>query len=189
MEPSSLTPTGRVILGFLGFEPMSGYEIKSFVDNSTRFFWAASYGQIYPELKRLAEDGLIEGEDQAHGGRKRTIYSLTEAGREALDEWHASGDPIQETRDETLLKIFFADALEGEATERALEAKRDHHSAVAEQLRAVERMKRETGQTRESPMRTLRLGIDWNEWIADWCERELDEVRFARTGKTNGRHD
>ena len=64
-----LSPTARVILGFLGFEPMSGYEIKAFVDNSTRFFWAASYGQIYPALKRLAEAGLIEGEDQAHGGR------------------------------------------------------------------------------------------------------------------------
>ena len=182
-----LSPTARVILGFLGFEPMSGYEIKAFVDNSTRFFWAASYGQIYPELKRLAKAGLIEGEELAHGGRKRTVYSLTDAGREALAEWHAGGDPIQETRDETLLKMFFADAVGTDATERALEAKRDHHLAVAEQLRAVERMKRETGQTRESPMRTLRLGLDWNEWIADWCERELEEVRYARAGKTNGR--
>jgi PadR family transcriptional regulator, regulatory protein AphA len=182
-----LSPTARVILGMLGFEPMSGYEIKALVDNSTRFFWAASYGQIYPELKRLAEAGLIQGEDRAQGGRKRTVYALTEVGRDALAEWHASGEPIQETRDETLLKIFFGDAVGEDATERALEAKRDHHSAVAEQLRAVERMKRETGQTRESPMRTLRLGIDWNEWIADWCERELDEVRFARTGTTHGR--
>ena len=183
-----LSPTARVILGFLGFEPMSGYEIKAFVDNSTRFFWAASYGQIYPELKRLAEAGLIEGEDRAHGERKRTVYSLTDAGREALAEWHASGDPIQETRDETLLKMFFADALGGEAAERSLEAKRDHHLAVAEQLREVERMKRARGEGRESPMRTLRLGIDWNEWIADWCERELDEVRYARAGKTIGRN-
>ncbi|HEX2128305.1 MAG TPA: PadR family transcriptional regulator [Solirubrobacterales bacterium] len=184
-----LSPTARVILGFLGFEPMSGYEIKSFVDNSTRFFWAASYGQIYPELKRLAEAGLIEGENQAQGERKRVVYSLTDSGREALADWHGGGDPIQETRDETLLKMFFADAIGGEATERALEAKRDHHNAVAEQLRAVERMKRQSGQQRESPMRTLRLGIDWNEWIADWCERELDEVRYARTGTTNGRTD
>jgi DNA-binding PadR family transcriptional regulator len=182
-----LSPTARVILGMLGFEPMSGYEIKTLVDNSTRFFWAASYGQIYPELKRLAEAGLIAGEQQAHGERKRTVYSLTDSGREALAEWHAAGDPIQETRDETLLKVFFADAVGGDATERALEAKRDHHSAVAEQLRAVERMKRETGHTRESPMRTLRLGIDWNEWIADWCERELAEVRFARSSTAHGR--
>ena len=56
-----LSPTGRVILGFLAVEPRSGYDIKEQVDKSTRFFWAASYGQIYPELKRLAGDGLRGG--------------------------------------------------------------------------------------------------------------------------------
>ena len=39
----------------------TGYEIKSLVDVSTRFFWAASYGQIYPELARLEELGLVTG--------------------------------------------------------------------------------------------------------------------------------
>src|SRR5919112_6158477 len=147
-----LSPTARVILGMLGLEPMSGYEIKSFVENSTRFFWAASYGQIYPELKRLAEAGLIEGEDQAQGERKRTVYSLTEAGRQALADWHSGGDPIQETRDETLLKMFFSDAVGEDAVARALEGKRDHHRDVAARLRAVQQVKLETGQTRESPM-------------------------------------
>ncbi len=176
MEPATLTPTGRVILGMLGFEPMSGYEIKALVDKSTAFFWTASYGQIYPELKRLADAGLIEGEDQAQGGRKRTIYSLTGSGREALAAWHESDVAIQETRDETLLKLFFADAVGEGATERALEAKRDHHRAVAERLRAVERSKYVEGEALGSRMRALRLGIDWNEWIANWCEQELAEI-------------
>ena len=43
-----LSATGRVILGMLAVEPRSGYDIKAIVDHSTRFFWAASYGQIYP---------------------------------------------------------------------------------------------------------------------------------------------
>ena len=46
----------------LRIKPMSGYEIKQAVDQSTRFFWAASYGQIYPQLRRLESEGLIEGE-------------------------------------------------------------------------------------------------------------------------------
>ena len=54
-----LSPTAYVILGMVRREPRSGYEIKALVDNSTRFFWAASYGQIYPELKRLSEAGLV----------------------------------------------------------------------------------------------------------------------------------
>ena len=75
-----LSPTGRVILGLLAVEPQSGYDIKALVDNSTRFFWAASYGQIYPELKRLAERGLIEAEADSEGGRRRTTYRITDRG-------------------------------------------------------------------------------------------------------------
>ena len=68
-------------------EPRSGYEIKAQVEDSTRFFWAASYGQIYPELKRLESAGLIEGTELPQGGRKRNIYELTAAGRSELRSW------------------------------------------------------------------------------------------------------
>ena len=58
----------------VALEPRSGYDIKQVVDHSTRFFWAASYGQIYPELKRLAAEGLIEPHAESEGGRRRTAY-------------------------------------------------------------------------------------------------------------------
>jgi PadR family transcriptional regulator AphA len=85
-----LTPTAKVLLGMLRLGNRTGYEIKQLVDVSTRFFWAASYGQIYPELKRLEERGLVEGEAQPTGGRARTEYRLTPAGERALDAWLAS---------------------------------------------------------------------------------------------------
>ena len=53
-----LSATAKVILGMLAARPRSGYEIKQLVDNSARFFWAASYGQIYPELNRLEDAAL-----------------------------------------------------------------------------------------------------------------------------------
>ena len=84
MKSNAVTP---VVLGLLSLGPRSGYDIKTVVDRSTRFFWAASYGQIYPELRRLEEDGLIEGENAPRGGRGRRVYKLTKAGREALTEW------------------------------------------------------------------------------------------------------
>src|ERR1051325_176878 len=83
-DGNSVTP---VILGLLSYAPMSGYDMKQAVDRSTRFFWAASYGQIYPELKRLEQEGLVEGKDAPNGGRTRRVYRLTKAGREALAEW------------------------------------------------------------------------------------------------------
>src|SRR3954469_20952030 len=103
-----LSATGKVILGMLAARPRSGYEIKQLVDSSARFFWAASYGQIYPELKRLEKQGLITGSDRANGGRQRTTYKLTAAGRRAAREWIAGAPEVFELRDEGLLELFFA---------------------------------------------------------------------------------
>src|SRR3989440_7864888 len=103
-----LSPTARVLLGMIRKGRRTGYEIKQLVDVSTRFFWAASYGQIYPELRRLEEAGLIEGEDAPTGGRQRRSYRLTPAGEAALHDWLVSdGDLTFEVRDEGLLRLFF----------------------------------------------------------------------------------
>src|SRR5437764_14507004 len=91
-ETQVLTATGRVILGMLALGKSSGYDIKQFVDKSTRHFWAASYGQIYPELRRLEDQGLIRGREEPTGGRARTLYELTDAGVGALSGWLNSGE-------------------------------------------------------------------------------------------------
>src|SRR5881409_2062150 len=112
-SPSTpLTPTGRVILGMITLNRRTGYEIKQFVDKTTRHFWAASYGQIYPELKRLEDQGLITGSPDPSGGRARTVFELTAAGRDVLHGWLATEDLLaSELRDEGMLKLFFSDSL------------------------------------------------------------------------------
>ena len=108
-----LSPTGYVVLGMLRLGVRTGYDIKQLVDKSTRFFWAASYGQIYPELKKLEEAGLIKGASDPQGGRRRRAYDLTAKGERALDAWLRSPDtPPVETRDSALLKLFFHDLRE-----------------------------------------------------------------------------
>src|SRR5947208_2564635 len=105
--PVELSATGRVILGMIAFGKRTGYDIKVFVDRTTRHFWAASYGQIYPELKRLEEQGLVRGQPEPSGGRARTVYELTEAGVAALEGWLSSdAEPLYELRDEGMLKLF-----------------------------------------------------------------------------------
>src|SRR4051812_38737689 len=107
-----LSPTAHVILGMIRLGKTNGYEIKQLVDVSTRRFWAASYGQIYPELKRLEDAGLIEGEDAPAGGRQRRSYRLTAAGEQELHEWLVSheGTPRLGGRGEGVLRFFFARA-------------------------------------------------------------------------------
>jgi PadR family transcriptional regulator AphA len=163
-----LSPTAYVILGMVRTTPKSGYEIKALVDHSTRFFWAASYGQIYPELRRLAEAGLIEGTDAPRNGRNRTEYRITQRGRQELRAWLREPPTTFETRDEGLLKLFFADALPPKEAVNTLRAMHEHYLEVAERLREIEPKAMAAGGY---PLTVLRGGIEFNEWYADWCER------------------
>jgi DNA-binding PadR family transcriptional regulator len=168
-EMEQLSPTAYVILGMVLKEPRSGYEIKSLVDDTTRFFWAASYGQIYPELKRLSEAGLVIGADAPTGGRRRTVYEITADGEEELKSWLREPPETYEMREEGLLKLFFADALPREEAVQILRAMRAHRLAVAAQLRKME--PKAAAKEDPFPLIVLRGGIEFTEWFADWCER------------------
>jgi DNA-binding PadR family transcriptional regulator len=166
-----LSATAYVILGMIRKEPKSGYEIKALVDKTTRFFWAASYGQIYPELKRLSEAGLVEGADSPTGGRKRTVYEITADGEAELEAWLRQPPRTYELRDEGLLKLFFADALPTSEAVEILRAMRANRLAVAAQLRAMEPAKAKAQGTDPFPLVVLRGGVEISEWFAEWCER------------------
>ena len=166
-----LSATAYVILGFVRKGPKSGYEIKALVDNSTRFFWAASYGQIYPELKRLAEAGLIVGSDSPTGGRKRTVYEITADGEEELRNWLRQRPETFEMRDEGLLKLFFADALPREEALGILRTMRAKRLAVNERLRAIKEMKLKGEVEDPFPLIVLEGGLEFTQWFGDWCER------------------
>src|SRR4051794_20857784 len=101
-----LSKTAYVILGMLKLGRRTGYEIKSLVDISTRFFWAASYGQISPERGRRERAGLVRGEREPAPPRRRKAYELTPAGEQALHDWLTSDAPLHmELRHEGLLKF------------------------------------------------------------------------------------
>ncbi|MFL5898590.1 MAG: PadR family transcriptional regulator [Solirubrobacterales bacterium] len=176
-----MSPTAYVILGMVKKEPRTGYEIKALVDNSTRFFWAASYGQIYPELKRLAEAGLVVGSDSSTGGRRRTVYEITADGEEELQAWLRQPPQTFEMRDEGLLKLFFADALPREEALEIVRKMRAQRLAMHDRLRAIEATK---GDVEESfPMVVLRGGLEFTEWFADWCGRMEEEILAAAPEK------
>jgi DNA-binding PadR family transcriptional regulator len=168
---NAVTP---VILGLLSISPRSGYEIKATVDRSTRFFWAASYGQIYPELRRLEQAGLISGEESPTGGRARRMYSLTPAGRAHLEGWLAGTETTVELRDESLLRLFFADAIPREYGLMLLEGRKLGHEAYLEELRAIDAR---PGEDPPFVDLVLRWGIAFNEWGAQWCEEQLQRLR------------
>ena len=160
----------------LSLGSQTGYEIKNFVDKTTRHFWAASYGQIYPELRRLEEEGLVRGRSEPTGGRARTVFELTDAGRAALHAWLGSGtELVDELRDEGMLKLFFSDSASPQLRIDNIRAKRQRHERKLAQLRELEP---HASQGPEGPYLTLQLGIRMQECVIDWClatEQALEE--------------
>ena len=171
-----LTPTGRVLLGMIALGRRTGYEIKQLVDKSTRHFWAASYGQIYPELRRLELDGLVRGRFEPSGARARTEYDLTETGEAALREWLSSdGDLVYDLRDEGMLKLFFSDL----APELRVENLREMRELYARQHEMLRALQAKAGAAVTGPGLTLEMGLGITGWLVEWCE--ATERRLAGT--------
>jgi DNA-binding PadR family transcriptional regulator len=162
----------------LAVEPRSGYDIKRVVDDSTRFFWAASYGQIYPELKRLAERGLIEPDAATEGGRRRTSYRLTAAGREAFAGWIHDPELTHEMRDEGLLKLFFAGVLGRTEAIAVLESAREKYARKREALLAIEPTAKEAERT--GPFAVLSYGLGMSEFAIRWCDENLEQLKETK---------
>jgi DNA-binding PadR family transcriptional regulator len=167
---SSLTPTARVILGMLKLGVGTGYEIKKVIDTSTRFFWTASFGQIYPELKRLRKAGLVRAEQEPRGKVKRTVYSLTPKGEDALHEWLTDNQNVLfEIRDESLLRLFFGDVLSRDEVIANLRMQEQIFELVLERFREIEvTAKQGVAEGRVYPYFALRYGLDFITWAQDW---------------------
>jgi len=173
MKPSAVT---WAVLGLVALEPKSGYDVKRIIDRSVRHFWAASYGQIYPELRRLEEAAWIAGDDAPRGGRSRRVYRITPAGRRALHEWLRGHETRVELRDESLLRLFFADTLRHDEALALLRGRREGYRMMLAYLRSLE-----DGQGVDPPFVDLvyRWGVDYCEWGIEWCERQESRLRRA----------
>jgi DNA-binding PadR family transcriptional regulator len=98
--------TRYVILGLLSEGPLSGYEIKKLITLRFSGFWSESYGQIYPELKRLEASGLVT-KTGSNSHRTRFIYSITAEGLKILKLWLHQPPEKELIRYEILLKLYF----------------------------------------------------------------------------------
>src|SRR5438093_9031299 len=107
MSNGKLTPTSYVVMGLVAMlTRATSYDMKRLVGMSIGYFWLFAHSQLYAEPDRLVKMGLLE-ETREEGGRRRRMYSITDAGREELQDWLADPEtaPI-EMRDTATLKLF-----------------------------------------------------------------------------------
>jgi DNA-binding PadR family transcriptional regulator len=181
------------LLGVLDARPMTGYELARFFDASTAWVWSAPHSNIYPTLRRMDADGLLEAETDIKGEKlERTTYSITDDGRRALREWVVS-DPGPPTRDPLILRLVFADIVDPEELTKMLamlvERQTDRIAQWADHAEALRRkdtdLLRERLETRppedhdriaESKARVFDLMIAQAETWIEWATRTAEDL-------------
>jgi PadR family transcriptional regulator, regulatory protein AphA len=125
------------ILGYLSTAPGTGYDLARQFDAGLGWFWSARHSQIYPELKRLADEGLVRRDAATISDNfDKYVYSLTEAGAAALAEWVKGPASYPPNRDGERLRLIFCDDAP-EALRDHLEAHREHHQRRRRRLQEV----------------------------------------------------
>ena len=159
--------THYAILGLLCWKPMSGYDIRRMVEVALTHFWSESYGQIFPTLNGLVEQGLASrAVDPASGGRRRQVYRATAAGRRAFRQWLKQPTAMPRLRDELKLKFFLTSRGEPDEALRLLEEYgRQQHAHLA--------MLRESQTILEAAQRDGRLSGELDELkkTLDWTDK------------------
>jgi DNA-binding PadR family transcriptional regulator len=160
----------------------SGYDLAKSFDASVANFWMATPQQLYRELDRLAEQGLIQARivEQERRPNKR-MYSLTAAGHEAIHRFTAKAPKPGVIRDELMVKVAAADAGDAPAV-LAFIAERLHWATAKLQRYERFRTRLFDGRTEEQylaqtervgPYLTLLRGIAFEEENGRWAERAL----------------
>ena len=180
--------TMQALLGLLMIEPMSGYDLGQMVRASIGHMWSESYGQIYPNLKKLAADGLLGCKTKKQKGRPdRHIYSITKRGREQLARWLVVPPRPEIPRNEMLLKLFFGAHVPIQILVGNVERMVEEHSALLQKLKRVEHDGIDKNpQYPDAPFWRMaaRYGQIEMEAHLRWADQTLDELRkMAREQK------
>jgi len=100
------------ILGLLSQQPMTGYDIaKEFSTKAFANFWYATHGQIYPEMRKLVDEGLVEYDIVIQGkALEKKLYTITDAGREDFRSWLLQDEDLPQTpKDVFRLRTYFSE--------------------------------------------------------------------------------
>ncbi len=172
------------VLGFLSYQPFTGYELKKMFDTSVRHFWSADQSQIYRTLAKLTDQGLADCVHVEQSDRPdRKVYHITEAGREAFLQWLHGPFPVQDSRSGPLVQVFFLAQLDDEAVIAKFEIAAEIFRTVLARYEQVPQQAEAYIQQVPSPrehyfwMLTLDLGIRTMRANLEWAESVIAAAR------------
>jgi DNA-binding PadR family transcriptional regulator len=174
-----LSTTSYAVLGLLTFgDAMSGYDVMKLAQQSIGYFWTPAKSHVYSELRRLAAAGFATERhvEQEARPNKRT-YSITTAGRSALERWLVEA-PIEPepVKSEITLKVFFGNLVPASALRRQVEDIRKRDEDYRAELLAIEEEIKED-ESLLYPYLTLKAGLAHIEADIEWTDQVLSELQ------------
>ncbi len=189
--------TGRTrfaLLGLLTIGPMTGYEMRKFIDTSISHFWHESFGNIYPILRQLHKDGLVSVREQRQSGRPdRRIYRITKKGEREFERRQREMAPEEHFKSVLLLKIFFGDRLPPDtAKEHLLEFIGRQESLIGVYAKEQEKIEAAREDNPQTPfwLMTLRRGELVARARLTWareCLKTFEQMKPASRPKGKSR--
>ncbi len=172
-----------IVLGMVNYEDMTGYDIKKYIESGISVFYKASFGSLYPILKKLANKGLVAMYESNHGGRKKNYYHITDEGRKAFEIWLETPIMIDDGNGTQLVKIYFYDLLQEDKRRELLNRYRENNVTY---LKGLYELEEQYVNTRNKDcyyykLSVLYYGIRIIKETIKWCDdiierKDLSEI-------------
>lgn len=176
---SKTNHTKYVILGLLLESPMSGYDVKKWTEASIAYFWDLSYGQIYPTLKKMENEGLVsmEIDDDGDGPRKK-VYSITTEGRKFFCNWMKDAPADDRYKSENTLKLFFGNSVSPDVSIENLNKYREYQFKNLELMNSIKKkiMSFPESDFRFYKLLTVNKGISVYSASIAWADETIDLI-------------
>jgi DNA-binding PadR family transcriptional regulator len=165
------------ILGLLHYRNMHGYEIKRHIENHFGSMWTINYGQIYPNLKSMEEEGCITLDNvtpSERGGPHKKLYAITPMGQEKFKTWLESEENTRiSLRDPFLMRFIFF----GFGNQEQALANIDNQLKIQEKQLESRRQHLKRWQARGKYVRLVaELGEEFNSGYIKWLKRARQEI-------------
>lgn len=171
----------QMILGMVLEGSRTGYEIKKRIESSIGVFYKASYGSLYPALKRLSERGCVTTSERPQGRRQKIFYHITQAGKNSFFDWLSAPMQVLDGTNTHLAKVYFFDRLPPEIRENQLLQYETNNVHYLHKLKELEKEfnRLENTDCCYYKLSTLYYGICITQKTIEWCRHIRGQKPFS----------
>jgi PadR family transcriptional regulator, regulatory protein AphA len=165
----------HAVLGMLSAGPASGYDLLKRFELSLGNVWSATQSQLYGELTRMADDGLLE--IAAEGPRGRKEYAITTAGSAELRHWLTEVEPEPPRRNAMLLRVFFLHLLDPAEARAYLRRQAELAAERHRELTKLVDLAHDGDAENFYGRLALEFGLRHSTFIQDWADWADSEIK------------